>query len=510
MAAVQLPSFEKVNMLGTFQQSRHHAAATTYVDRREQHLDGVRALSPYVYHRAYAMDSPASRPPQDLTFVSMTGPTLNESSAKAMRAHTTRANFRKRRHRLVQEYLDQKAKSAPPGTGMATPTTPDTRPPQVLSGIMLKDDASLINYLTHEMEKLYPATGRVGGDQSSSRMHSHWVSLLSDPAMRNVSLYFATQVYMERLRLHTEQFLVSAAKGTALQSLGDRLNGFSGECPDSLIAAILTLTVLDQVLGNISGWQIHLSGLIQIVAARSQDATQSATVSWTDDVIARAVMQGLLLFDRHDPSLMPWVESTGVFDTCFSAPGKEAAYLILLVARRLNAAQSGCVRTGTHFTADIPQPESMMEALNEAIDLSRKGYSREAYLTALALSMKLSLAAMLPTDPAADDSTVTAVSQLLDAVQAYEVDCPFAGLILCSSLGLRLWQSIMGAISASEPTTKQTFVRRLGPICDAMGIQSWEDATSVLQKLFWVPSILDAAGHRVYLEVRQASSGSGT
>jgi hypothetical protein len=76
-------------------------------------------------------------------------------------------------------------------------------------------------------------------------MHSHWISLLSDPAMRNVSLYFATQVYTQRLRLHTEQFLVSAAEGNALQSLGERLNGFSGECPDSLVAAVLTLTVLD-------------------------------------------------------------------------------------------------------------------------------------------------------------------------------------------------------------------------------------------------------------------------
>jgi hypothetical protein len=221
-------------------------------------------------------------------------------------------------------------------------------------------------------------------------------------------------------------------------------------------------------------------------------------------------MQGLLLFDRHESTILTYVENTGVFDTVFSSPGKEAAYLILLVARQLNAAQLGYVRTGTHFTPDVPQPESLMEALNEAIDLSRKGYSREAYLTALALSMKLAMAAMQPTDPAVDDSTAIAVSHLLDAVQAYEVDCPFAGLILCSSLGLRLWQSMMGAISAFDPSVKQTFVKRLGPICDAMGVQSWEDATSVLQKLFWVPSIFDAAGHAVYLEVRQLSSGIAT
>ena len=44
----------------------------------------------------------------NLTFVSITGPTLDIISAKAMRAHTTRANFARRRLRLVREYADQK------------------------------------------------------------------------------------------------------------------------------------------------------------------------------------------------------------------------------------------------------------------------------------------------------------------------------------------------------------------------------------------------------------------
>lgn len=44
----------------------------------------------------------------NLTFVSITGPTLDNISAKAMRAHTTRANFARRRRRLVREYADQK------------------------------------------------------------------------------------------------------------------------------------------------------------------------------------------------------------------------------------------------------------------------------------------------------------------------------------------------------------------------------------------------------------------
>lgn len=48
----------------------------------------------------------------NLTFVSMTGPRLDNISTKAMRAHTTRANFARRRGRLVREYADQKERAA--------------------------------------------------------------------------------------------------------------------------------------------------------------------------------------------------------------------------------------------------------------------------------------------------------------------------------------------------------------------------------------------------------------
>lgn len=44
----------------------------------------------------------------NLTFVSTTGPTLDRASAKAMRAHVTRANFARRRRRLVREHAEQR------------------------------------------------------------------------------------------------------------------------------------------------------------------------------------------------------------------------------------------------------------------------------------------------------------------------------------------------------------------------------------------------------------------
>lgn len=40
-----------------------------------------------------------------LTFISTNGPTLNASSVRAVRAHTTKGNFKTRRQRLVREHI---------------------------------------------------------------------------------------------------------------------------------------------------------------------------------------------------------------------------------------------------------------------------------------------------------------------------------------------------------------------------------------------------------------------
>lgn len=42
----------------------------------------------------------------------MTGSTLDNTNAKAVRAHTTRANFTRRRRRLVREHVERKEYAA--------------------------------------------------------------------------------------------------------------------------------------------------------------------------------------------------------------------------------------------------------------------------------------------------------------------------------------------------------------------------------------------------------------
>jgi hypothetical protein len=47
-----------------------------------------------------------------LTFVSISGPSLDHDSAKLMRAHTTKANFARRRQQKVQDYAERKERDA--------------------------------------------------------------------------------------------------------------------------------------------------------------------------------------------------------------------------------------------------------------------------------------------------------------------------------------------------------------------------------------------------------------
>ncbi len=51
-----------------------------------------------------------------LTFVSVSGPTLDKASARAMRAHTTRANFARRRQRQMRAYAERNARAAQNGS----------------------------------------------------------------------------------------------------------------------------------------------------------------------------------------------------------------------------------------------------------------------------------------------------------------------------------------------------------------------------------------------------------
>lgn len=95
------------------------------------------------------------------------------------------------------------------------------------------------------MQKLHLVTDIPVSDTASAVMQSDWARFLPDPTIIDVSLYWARHVYAARLQHQAGQFIVDAYKGRAIRSVRERLNDGSDSLSDSLIAAILILTVLD-------------------------------------------------------------------------------------------------------------------------------------------------------------------------------------------------------------------------------------------------------------------------
>lgn len=95
------------------------------------------------------------------------------------------------------------------------------------------------------MGKLHLVTNIPELDTTLAVMRSDWVRFLPDPAMLDVSLYWAGHVYIARRQRDEVQLVVDEYKGRAIRSVRERLNDVSNGLSDSLIAAILILTILD-------------------------------------------------------------------------------------------------------------------------------------------------------------------------------------------------------------------------------------------------------------------------
>lgn len=95
------------------------------------------------------------------------------------------------------------------------------------------------------MEKLYLVADIPESDTAFAPTHSDWARYLRDPTMLDVSLYFARHVYTARQQNQSVQLIVDTYKGKAIQSVRERLNYGSDGVTDSLVAAIMTLIIID-------------------------------------------------------------------------------------------------------------------------------------------------------------------------------------------------------------------------------------------------------------------------
>lgn len=219
-------------------------------------------------------------------------------------------------------------------------------------------------------------------------------------------------------------------------------------------------------------------------------------------------MQGVLLLARHDVTVLNTVEKTGIFDTMFSAPAKKAAYLILETAEQVTALQQKHAPNKRLDTGEQSHLHRIIRSLDTAIQLDRTSYPREAFLMAIALSIKIFLEIVLRCTADTDDGPGDAAVQLMEVFQRPELQLP-SSLALCSSLESLFWQTMMGVIASPDDQTRSFFMSRLDRIIVALALTSWHDATVILQRYFWIPSVFSGPGYHVFSKLLHSHDHTG-
>lgn len=215
-------------------------------------------------------------------------------------------------------------------------------------------------------------------------------------------------------------------------------------------------------------------------------------------------MQGLLLFTRHDSTLLPMIERTGIFNTMFSISGSEAAHIILAVSDQLGLMQEIFRLTEIKFD-QILQILHLIKSLDTVMHLSDSAYAREAFLAAIALSLKIYLTMFLNlVDPKTQPLDNDMADQLKNAFrksERAEEEFRFqTALEMCASLESRYWQTMMGALIASGSNTLEYHVKRLGRLGYALALNSWQDAVAILQRYYCLPSALTDRAQLIFNE----------
>lgn len=82
-------------------------------------------------------------------------------------------------------------------------------------------------------------------DVASNLIKIDWMSLLLDPTMLDVSIYFAREVYAARSPHYADVLAVDLHRGNALRSMRRRVGAGLNSLNDSLLAAVLLMTIAD-------------------------------------------------------------------------------------------------------------------------------------------------------------------------------------------------------------------------------------------------------------------------
>lgn len=183
----------------------------------------------------------------------------------------------------------------------------------------------------------------------------------------------------------------------------------------------------------------------------------------------------------------------------FSAPAKKAAYLLLENAQLATTLQDTYVRNRQLVVGEQIRLRRIMTSLDTAIQLNKASYARESFLTGIALSIKIFLEVLLRSASDSESDPGDTALQLMEILHMPNQP-PCSSLALCSSSESTFYQTMIGAIAASDAQTRSWYTSLLGRISSALAVTSWHDAEGILQKFLWIPSIFSASGCQILSE----------
>lgn len=148
---------------------------------------------------------------------------------------------------------------------------------------------------------------------------------------------------------------------------------------------------------------------------------------------------------------------------------------------------------------DQAELRNVIKSLDEAIHPKSSGHKAATFLTAKALSIKIFLQTVLYRSTKEGNDLNGTADQLMEILQ--EPEDQVSPLTLCVTLGAVFWQTMMGAIAASNGLTRSFYISRLRRIVVPLALKSWNDALSVLQRFLWTSSIFSGPCRLVFSEI---------
>ncbi|KAH8811533.1 hypothetical protein F5884DRAFT_782478 [Xylogone sp. PMI_703] len=437
----------------------------------------------------------------NLTFITTTGPKLDNNDRKVVKGYTTRVNFTRRRQKRAavdsaclhskphQMILESQQSDTPEeqSTSITLSNASSSPTPPLWSNTMVDENTFFIGYLFDSSRPILFQDDTVDALVNNFK-ESDWLELISsEQALLEATLYLAANLYAKRNWSKSDVSAVNFHKGQAIRIINERLNSPSTSLSDGIISAVFTLAMSDRVAGDYYSSRVHMNGLEQMLQIRFTTPQYQPAPWLTNLLLSTAVSNAAISHNLYRQK-----DFTTAADSFNGAPNDvttAAMVTISNIAKAVSRMQS-CNTLDqnaalNYFILEIEELLIAQSGLQFPHELSS--------VNCILIASKIFLERLVhyPDEAAYEEEQAI---RLMDALKAPSVH-------LCSSLDVAFWLFMMGAILHSELETHDWYITMLRKVSHAQHLMTWEEALDILRKFFWVEHIFWSPCYSVWLEL---------